>query len=333
MACFEVTCRLFAISRRQELHSDLRTLQDKLMLPPELTDHIIGFVDKWDKKTLCNCTLVSRRWLPASRHALFRYISVQNATTLKLLIQRILHSESAHHYLAGVHMFALTGSGCSKLFASAANGGHVYHEERVAGVATSLQLAEIMGPESRLFLYHFSGHLPSIKTLSFSALDWISYTAPMSSEPLLLSRFPSIKHLDFFGCNLPSFHFFRRAVTSLPHLEKLSCLNVIWPRPCTPAGSSSTRTHIANSGPELMYLEVAQSTLAQPPYVPATSLLCWLSHTRSRETLRELTMQLPQVVDSTGLLDSTVREFMEIVPNLRTLCVPIASMCLASSGC
>ncbi|EJF59362.1 hypothetical protein BD309DRAFT_825571, partial [Dichomitus squalens] len=44
-------------------------------LPGELNDEIIAFV--WpDKETLCACCLVSREWLPASRHHLFRAITL-----------------------------------------------------------------------------------------------------------------------------------------------------------------------------------------------------------------------------------------------------------------
>ncbi|RDX44379.1 hypothetical protein OH76DRAFT_1305780, partial [Lentinus brumalis] len=74
------------------------------ILPPELTDRIIGFVGTLDKKTLCSCALVCRQWLPASRLALLYYVRVDSPRTYELLVSRVLHSDGARPYLADVRV-------------------------------------------------------------------------------------------------------------------------------------------------------------------------------------------------------------------------------------
>ncbi|KAJ7831181.1 hypothetical protein B0H13DRAFT_1522858, partial [Mycena leptocephala] len=45
-------------------------------MPPELTDRIMDFL--WDSQpSLCACSLVCRKWLPASRHHLFDSITIR----------------------------------------------------------------------------------------------------------------------------------------------------------------------------------------------------------------------------------------------------------------
>ncbi|KAJ7923804.1 hypothetical protein B0H13DRAFT_1526324, partial [Mycena leptocephala] len=45
-------------------------------MPPELSDRIIDFL--WDSQPgLCTCSLVSSKWLPASRHHLFESMTIR----------------------------------------------------------------------------------------------------------------------------------------------------------------------------------------------------------------------------------------------------------------
>lgn len=66
-------------------------------LPHELTDSIIGFVrdddDPRGSSTLLACALVCRDWVPASRHHLFRQISLCGKVNYDRFVHGVLHSD------------------------------------------------------------------------------------------------------------------------------------------------------------------------------------------------------------------------------------------------
>ena len=54
-------------------------IQRRISLPLELDDHIIDQLDREeDVKTILNCALVSRIWLPATRRKLYRHVAIRS---------------------------------------------------------------------------------------------------------------------------------------------------------------------------------------------------------------------------------------------------------------
>ena len=282
------------------------------VFPSELTDRIIGCMDKLDKRTLCSCALVSRKWLPASRHALFHLISIQRPSTFKLLIDRVLHSDNARPCLAGVRVLAIddfnTGLDTS-----------VFDHHPVPEISDGE--GELVTSACRLFIYDFSGHLPGVQRLNLSGLRWTYQSTPRPHEALFLSQFSSLKTLSLMTCFLPSFSFLRRALIAVPQLERLSLLFVSWhPADRLPAVMTSftTRPRLRN-----IRISPAPSLHARP----SGWLLLWLCQTSTPHVLRNLEVFGDGILDNAGSFNEGYAEFLKgPFPHLRKLRIPLASM-------
>ncbi|RPD61313.1 hypothetical protein L227DRAFT_652601 [Lentinus tigrinus ALCF2SS1-6] len=290
------------------------------VFPPELTDRIIGCIDPCERKTLCLCSLVSRKWLPASRHALFQYILINKATTFDLLVTRVLHSESARPWLAVVRMLIIVESS-SEIWYSPSE-GHAITSKCTRGT-DDVARTKTVSAACRLFLYQFSGYLPELSRLYLSGINWQLYATPHSSEPLLLSQFPALRSLTLINCRLPSLHFLRRALVALPRLRNLLLSLVTWPRP-GPLHTMKPVHACPLTRPELQSLRIgphfSQAPMSSTPRVSSNGFLPWLSGTLSRHSLLFLDVgEIWAVEDATDFLD-----FVELVsPNLMQLTIPV----------
>ncbi|KAI0690423.1 hypothetical protein C8T65DRAFT_98456 [Cerioporus squamosus] len=170
--------------------------------------------------------------------------------------------------------------------------------------------------------------MSGVEHMSLGELSWGSHrTRPRPYEPLLLSRFSSLKSLRLDYCIFPSFHFFRRALVALPVLEDLTFFYVSWHKPFQPP-SPFVFTHVPTR-PELKTLRVFPIPGSfgdpRPNRRPVRWLLHWLTtHTRSQKSIRELEISDRNLRDMrTGNLQDEYSRFLEVVaPHLQILRMP-----------
>lgn len=263
-------------------------------LPAELTDRVISECIL-DNNTLSNCAQVSTNWLPASRHALFKYIAFDTVTKFELFVDRVLHSDRTRPYLAGVL--------------------ELYITDRSSGIPQygRVDTVKTVSSACRLILYHLSGHLPRLESMFLWGINWELYPTPRPHEPLLLSQFPSLERLTLINCHFPSFQFVRRALVALPRLSDLTLSTTSWPPP-SPLQLSSIYT-CTPTGPELRFLSIAPHDVG----ASTNGFLPWLSRTRSRHSL--LNLNVGWLTPGTG---AEFLEFIALVSStLQTLSAPL----------
>ena len=72
-----------------------------------------------DAPTLCNCALVCRNWLPASRFYLFRQIRFGTDLQCDLFVSRVLHADNMRPWLQGTTRLVLIYRCIVRMFTSA----------------------------------------------------------------------------------------------------------------------------------------------------------------------------------------------------------------------
>lgn len=228
-------------------------------IPRDVTDLIIESIPTNSSayQTLRACTLVCHDWFPASQRRLFRDILIHSPHCYIRFIEDVLRSEAMRKYLR---------------------------------LARSIQI----GPKKettekatfRLFLCDFAGHMPNIEDLTLTHIRWTTYL-PIHGEPLLLSKFPSLKTIALGSCRLPSVNFLRHALMSLPELRGLKLYNVTFEYPCQRKLNFFARATLQDrAAPALESLCLAYNVHDSPIHI--SSLLTWLGQTRTRRSLRGL---------------------------------------------
>ena len=233
-------------------------------LPNELVDRIISSIAEasWlspeERHTLCNCTLVCRDWLPASRHALFSDVELVGPAAWDSFRLWVLDTEEGQPWLSSIYY--LTFKDRRRL-----NKG----EEVPASEAAS-------GWRGQCVLPVLAGRLPNLQYLSLT-VDWVQ-CPPHPATFGMFTRFTSLRVLRLVGCRFPSFIAFRRIIASLSALKDLMCMEVHWPSGPQPSVLSVPSRHPALHS-LYIFTPCGGCTLA---------ILEWLIHTPTRSTLVDL---------------------------------------------
>ena len=183
-------------------------------LPKEITDIIISFLhpdSDWALppnyyKPLCNCALVCRDWLPASRHHLLMDVWLDSDRQYNLFIYNVVRSPTVSLWLPSVRRIVLAFSRYMK-----AADGHMHIT-------------------SRVFMHQLAGRFPNLEELDLRYQDWD--TRECSIPPrmfILLSAFASVRTLLLEDVRFPSSGAMRCTITALPSLTDLGMDNVTWP--------------------------------------------------------------------------------------------------------
>ncbi|EJF59593.1 hypothetical protein DICSQDRAFT_181922 [Dichomitus squalens LYAD-421 SS1] len=222
-----------------------------LRIPPEIIDEIIGWIDH--PGTLRSSCLVCHDWLPASRHRLLGIVYIPDAVTYDLFLTRVVRCEDMRACLASIRTFVIGDGKNPDLRAPT-----IFHD--------------------------LAGLLPSLDTLILDSLDWIKHP-PHPRAPLTLSRFANVRELGLFSITFPSFGYFRRMVTFLPSLARLTLSDFTWPHPHqTPfydvAPEPQTTPHLKS----ILVLSDVQSGVDRAACL--NTLLVWLSRSPFRRSLR-----------------------------------------------
>ncbi|RDX54008.1 hypothetical protein OH76DRAFT_1056812 [Lentinus brumalis] len=203
-------------------------------IPSEITDRIIALL--WpDMAALRCCTMVCRRWLPASRYQLFMELNLRNHIAYDLLVSNILHSDEARSSLMATHRIILD-------------------ESRVLNLDTKSERCAAM--RAHRFSHDFAGHLPGLRDLELRGVEWdLDIVVPHSSVHLAFTRFNSVRRLVLHRVNFPTFGLARRLLSALRSLESL-VVSETFARPEQAAGISPVATRRPQR-PALTSLELA----------------------------------------------------------------------------
>ncbi|KAI0801244.1 hypothetical protein C8Q74DRAFT_478443 [Fomes fomentarius] len=236
-----------------------------MSIPPKITDMIIKSVE--DHVTLRACALVCRGWLPASRHQLFRRITIMSEPsfegTYQSLVKHVLRSRNLWQYL------------------------HSVLEVMITDVPSSSE--EKPRRPYRLFFCEFAGQMPNLQRFYFHRCTW-NHSLPAPGERLFLYGFPSVTSLELVDCRFPSVSFLRHMLMSLPRLRRLRffMVKVASPSQSTSLSSLSPASQ-KESLPALEFLALCcchDDTFLDP-------FLTWLSRTRTRCSIREFVYSIP----------------------------------------
>ncbi|TBU32488.1 hypothetical protein BD311DRAFT_775141 [Dichomitus squalens] len=249
-----------------------------LHIPPEIIDEIIGWIDH--PGTLRSSCLVCHDWLPASRHRLLGIVYIPDAVTYDLFLTRVVRCEDMRACLASIQTF-------------------------VIGDGKNLDL------RAPTLFHDLAGLLPNLDTLILDSLDWTKHP-PHPRAPLTLSRFTNVRELGFFNITFPSFGYFRRVVTFLPSLARLTLGDITWPHPHqTPyydvALPPGTPPHLKS----ILLLSDVQS--GDDRAACLNTLLVWLSRSPFRRSLRSASVSEGILCGKSGVL------WNEIGPSLTAL--------------
>ena len=231
-------------------------------LPNELVDEIISSVAKTgrllpqDRHTLCNCTLVCRDWLPASRHALFSDVVLARPSAWDSFLRWVVDAEAGRPWLESIHRLEFTDKW--------------YGPQRDGKEKPSQLMSEWRG---QYFVSVLAGRLPNLRSLLLQ-VGW-DRCPPHRMIFGMFSQFMSLRELQLLSCGFPSFSTFRRVVNSLPALKDLSCMNSHWPFSPQPS-----TVPIPSKRPALESLRISL-----PCHSCMLAVLEWLIHTPTRSTL------------------------------------------------
>ncbi|TBU48054.1 hypothetical protein BD309DRAFT_370921 [Dichomitus squalens] len=222
-----------------------------LRIPPEIIDEIIGWIDH--PGTLRSSCLVCHDWLPASRHRLLGIVYIPDAVTYDLFLTRVVRCEDMRACLASIRTFVIGDGKNPDLRAPT-----IFHD--------------------------LAGLLPSLDTLILDSLDWIKHP-PHPRAPLTLSRFANVRELGLFSITFPSFGYFRRMVTFLPSLARLTLSDFTWPHPHqTPFYDVAPEPQTTPLLKSILVLSDVQS--GDDRAACLNTLLVWLSRSPFRRSLR-----------------------------------------------
>ncbi|KAL6303112.1 hypothetical protein BKA93DRAFT_826815 [Sparassis latifolia] len=163
-------------------------------LPPELTDRIISFVGgspdllNAEKEMLCNCALVCRAWLPASRYHLY-------------------HST-----------LALRSSKCFEALVQTSRASYVAAALRAVLI---LDLKDSKPAWVHRFPFVLGQLFSAAQELYISDIEWDAVVMHRNTLPLGFRQFGCVTRLTLWGCKFQNFRQFQRLICALPHLRCL----------------------------------------------------------------------------------------------------------------
>lgn len=232
-------------------------------IPAEITDHIIGLVEvKWsrDTKTLCNCSLVCRAWLPRSRTRLFDQIYFSHTPNYNKFNTAILRNASMQPWLAHVHKISFWAPGPSNFIPSPADP----HEEKW----------------SQRFMHEIAGRLPNLKAMYLQGFDWV-HLPPHPTICATFSTFRDLRALTLRHWCLHSFSVFHGILVALPSLKELE----LWDVKCPPAPREVIFTS-RREYPTLTALTILFPSEESKHCI--NNLLRWLGTTPTTQTIRNI---------------------------------------------
>ncbi len=273
-------------------------------LPPEIIDEIIASISdetlRESNRTLLNCALVCRDWLPASRSQLLNFLDLTTNTAYDSFVENVLHSDRLEPCLASTESVWLTDPS-------------EYDEPPTQGDAAR-------GWTYR-FVHDFAGHLPNLESLTIEEADWTTGRPLHPRAHLALSRFSSLKQLSLSDCKLPSAQTMRRMVSTLSgSLEELELTNVTWP---IARGETSATYATRVPGPALNTLHLSCRRGDNDCLAP---FLRWLSHTPTRSSLRDLSFRSTRT-DVSPHANDYMAFVKTVAPRLTELNISL-SMCI-----
>nr|VWP02230.1 Peroxisomal biogenesis factor 6 (ClaPEX6) (Peroxin-6) [Ganoderma boninense] len=241
-------------------------------LPNELFDAIIsrvparaGRLGPEEKKTLLNCTLVCRDWLPASRHALFSCVVLNSPAAWDSFLRCVVNAEGGRPWLASIRQLEFN----TDKWRTIHNDG-----EDVPAQPISEWRGQYIIPV-------LAGQLPNLEVL-WLTVNW-ERCQPHPSTFGMFSQFTSLHELYLVDCSFPSFCTFRRILASLPALKALGCHSVHWPSVPQPS-----ILVLPSRCPALQSFNMSGICLSC-----TLALLEWLIHTPTRSTLASFSLNYP----------------------------------------
>ena len=182
-------------------------------IPKEITDIIISLFPTDNPVNsygpLCNCALVCRDWLPASRHHIFVNVWLRSDRQYNLFVSNVIRSPTVSFWLPSTRrivLFPLT------------------HSYKTPTDDMKMHVA------SSLFMHQLGGKFPNLEQLQLINLDWgISGRSISPRMFIVLSAFASVRTLSLKRVRFPSSGTMRCAITALPSLNDLEMDGVTWP--------------------------------------------------------------------------------------------------------
>ncbi|KAI0742321.1 hypothetical protein C8Q80DRAFT_1187553 [Daedaleopsis nitida] len=223
-----------------------------LYIPPEVTDHIIHAVDIssiWGgRRTILNCALVCRNWLPAARLCLFTsYVELNTPRRYDLFKVHVLCSASMKPWLEYMQSLHVENDGTA-------------------------------GWRMQQFILDIAGRLPNLQILHISRFDWVT-PPPHPSTYRTFSSIHAIQELKLYKVKFPTFGALRCMLTSLPQLSVLALQRSEWPP--TPT------QHMFASGLCHKQLAIVHLTVDDRYYCSA-ELFRWLAITETKHSIQAL---------------------------------------------
>ena len=154
--------------------------------------------------SLCNCALVCRNWLPASRHNLLTNVRIKSDQRYALFVNNVIRSQNRCSFLPSIRQFSL--------FCEPSN-----------------DLSDSQGIRSaaRLFIFELGSQCQNLEVLRLEHVDFdMSSLSPRKFAAL--SAFASVRALRLFGCRFLSFAIARYTLISLPSLDDLTLQGTTW---------------------------------------------------------------------------------------------------------
>ena len=181
-------------------------------VPKEITDIIISLLHTGNShayKSLCNCALVCRDWLPASRHYLLKDIGLDSDRQYSLFVSNVVRSPKMSTWFPSTRQITL--------------GAFPEDEKSLDG--RDMQTA------SRLCLRELGGKFPKLEVLEIINLNWDTRecSVPRARMFITFGAFTSVQTLSLTETRFPSFGTMRCAIIALPSLIDLRIRDVTWP--------------------------------------------------------------------------------------------------------
>ena len=225
-------------------------------IPQDIWDEVILSIDPDDYRTLANCALVQRDWVPICRFRLSRHghINIRGLDEYyERVVDRFLRPEGMTPWLHGVK-------------------------------SLSFDADFDVGQDRRgyRFFHDFAGRLPNLRSLTIGCVDWTAVPHHPSTY-LMFSTFSSVTYLKLYQTSFPSFTVFRRTLTSLPSLTTLVLYNHTdhwFPLPREELWNRSSLM----SRPALRVFDIC----FENTYEELDVLFHWLLQTPSRTSIRDL---------------------------------------------
>ena len=243
------------------------TLTRTLTLPRELIREILSFFYK-DKPTLQYFALVSYDWLLESRPFLFRDIDISYSKYLTdRFVSNVLHSDSLRPWLPSIRHLS---------FCSDSN-------------------------DQEAFIIDISERLSNLRTMTWQ-LDRRDLPLLRAEVFHAFGQFARLHHLELTTCTFPLFEHLKKVIVVLPALSTLTVLRAMWSKPVNPQEQSlSALAMRSDIRPALSKVTVSTES-ANTIQEHADDVLIWLATTPTRQTLKELFLDIYSIAAGLRLI-------------------------------